>query len=55
MYFAFGLHHLDMVPVDLWIKRTLEEIYDNKFDWNKYKEFAGVVQQYMFYYMRSGQ
>lgn len=51
----FGLHHLDMVPVDLWIKRTLEEIYDNKFDWNKYKEFAGVVQQYMFYYMRSGQ
>lgn len=51
----YGLHHLDMVPVDLWIKRTLEEIYDNEFDWNKYKEYAGVVQQYMFYYMRSGQ
>lgn len=51
----FGLHHLDMVPVDLWIKRTLEEIYDNEFDWSKYKEYAGVVQQYMFYYMRSGQ
>lgn len=49
----FGLHHLDMVPVDLWIKRTIEEIYDNEFDWSKYKEYAGVVQQYMFYYMRS--
>lgn len=50
----FGLHHLDMVPVDVWIKRTLEEVYDNKFDWNKYQGYAGIVQQYMFYYMRYG-
>ena len=50
----FGLHHLEMVPVDVWIKRTLEEIYDNKFDWDKYKGYAGIVQQYMFYYMRYG-
>ena len=50
----FGLHHLDMVPVDVWIKRILKEIYDNNFDWNKYKDYAGIVQQYMFYYMRYG-
>lgn len=50
----YGLHHLDMVPVDVWIKRILEEIYDNKFDWSKYKDYAGIVQQYMFYYMRYG-
>lgn len=50
----FGLHHLDRVPVDVWIKRILEEIYDNDFDWTKYDGYAGVVQQYMFYYMRYG-
>lgn len=50
----FGLHHLDMVPVDVWIKRTLEEVYNNSFDWNKYEGYAGIVQQYMFYYMRYG-
>ncbi len=50
----FGLHHLDMVPVDVWIKKTLEEIYDNDFGWDKYEGYAGIVQQYMFYYMRYG-
>lgn len=49
----YGLHHLDRAPVDLWIKRVIEEIYDNDFDWNKYQGYAGVVQQYMFYFMRS--
>ena len=43
-----------MVPVDVWIKRTIEEVYDNNFDWGKYEGYAGIVQQYMFYYMRYG-
>lgn len=50
----FGLHHLEMVPVDVWIKRTIEEVYDSNFDWGKYEGYAGIVQQYMFYYMRYG-
>jgi len=50
----FGLHHLEMVPVDVWIKRSIEEVYDNKFDWDEYEGYAGIVQQYMFYYMRFG-
>ena len=48
----FGLHHIEAFPVDVWMKRVLSEIYDNKFDPNSYQGYAGIVQQYMFYYIR---
>lgn len=48
----YGLHHIDGFPVDVWILRVLAEIYDNKFDKEKYKGYAGIIQQYMFYYIR---
>lgn len=50
----YGLHHIDMVPIDVWMARIVKEIYNNQFDWKKYQDFAGIVQQYMFYYMRYG-
>lgn len=49
----YGLHHIEAFPVDVWIAKVLKEIYDNHFDADKYKGYAGIVQQYMFYYMRS--
>ncbi len=48
----YGLHHIEGFPVDVWIQRVLKEIYDNKFDKDKFKGYGGIVQQYMFYYMR---
>lgn len=48
----YGLHHIEGFPVDVWILRVLKEIYDNKFNKDQYKGYAGIVQQYMFYYMR---
>lgn len=48
----YGLHHIGGFPVDVWILRVLDEIYNNHFDKNKYKGYAGIIQQYMFYYMR---
>lgn len=48
----FGLHHIDGFPVDVWIKRVINEIYKGSFPKEKYKGYAGIVQQYMFYYMR---
>lgn len=48
----YGLHHIEGFPVDVWIKRVLNEIYDNKFEKEQYSGYAGIVQQYMFYYMR---
>lgn len=48
----YGLHHIDGFPVDVWISRVLTEIYHNQFDKEEFKEYAGIIQQYMFYYMR---
>ncbi len=49
----YGLHHIESFPVDVWIGRILKDIYHNKFDLELYNGFAGIVQQYMFYYIRS--
>lgn len=49
----YGLHLIDAFPVDVWIDRILKSIYDNRFDAGKYKGYAGIIQQYMFYYIRS--
>lgn len=48
----YGLHHIEGFPVDVWILRVLKEIYTDKFDKDKYAGYAGIIQQYMFYYMR---
>lgn len=48
----YGLHHIEGFPIDVWIKRVIEEIYHNKFEKEQYLGYAGIVQQYMFYYMR---
>ena len=49
----FGLHHIEAFPIDVWIKRVLEDEYNNEFDLSKYEGYAGIIQQYMFYYKRS--
>lgn len=49
----FGLHNIDAFPEDVWIKRIIEEEYNGVFDKGKYKGFAGVIQQYMFFYGRT--
>ena len=48
----YGLHRIEGFPVDVWILRVLEEIYQNQFDQELYQGYAGIIQQYMFYYMR---
>lgn len=48
----YGLHHIEGFPVDVWILRVLREIYYNRFDKTKYEGYSGIVQQYMFYYIR---
>lgn len=49
----YGLHHIEVFPIDVWIKRILEEVYQNEFDLLLYEGQAGIIQQYMFYYMRN--
>ena len=49
----FSLHKFDAFPQDVWIKRIIEKHYAGKFPIDKYATFAGIVQQYMFFYERS--
>ncbi len=50
----FGYHRIGMFPRDVWIKRVLHEQYGGAFDLERYAGFAGVMQQYLFYYTRNG-
>ncbi len=47
----FGLGHLDAFPKDVWIKRALHEMFGGYLKETD-SEFAGVYQQYIFYYAR---
>jgi len=57
----FGLNYLDAFPVDTWIKKVMEALYLKKSATNKeisefahlaFGEYAGIAQQYLFYYAR---
>ncbi len=48
----FGLHHVNAFPVDVWIKRVLQEQYPNGYPYEKYSPYNGIFQQYMFAYYR---
>ena len=48
----FGFHRLNFFPKDVWIYRALDEHYPNGFDFEKYKPYNGVMQQYIFYAYR---
>ncbi len=49
----FGYHRIAAFPVDVWIQRVEETYYGGRFPVEKYPGFAGVLQQYMFFYGRN--
>lgn len=48
----FGLHHVDAFPVDVWVKRILEQEYAEGYPFDRYSPYNGIYQQYMFAYYR---
>lgn len=50
----FGLNKKNAFPIDTWIKRVIDSQYGGQFDITPFAEYAGVVQQYMFFYRRNG-
>lgn len=50
----FGLGHIEAFPRDVWIKRAMTELFDGCLPQSAI-EYAGIVQQYIFYYIRSNQ
>ena len=49
----FAYHRIAAFPIDVWIAKVLESKYNNDFPFELYQGFAGVIQQYMFYFARS--
>ncbi len=49
----FGLNHMEAFPIDVWIRRALKEHFPQDFDPACLGDYAGLAQQYIFYYARS--
>ena len=49
----FGLYHMEAFPIDVWIRRALREHFPQDFDPACLGDYAGLAQQYIFYYARS--
>ena len=57
----FGLHDLGSFPIDVWVKRLMNRFYGfeegdkagmDAFAKEHFGEYAGLAQQYLFYYIR---
>ena len=61
----FSLKRFDVFPIDVWVRRVMNDLYihkENEEDVNKkelqnlakekYKDLAGIAQQYLFYWRR---
>jgi N-glycosylase/DNA lyase len=49
----FGLGFYEAFPIDVWVKRVINKYYGEGFDPSTLGEYAGVAQQYLFYYERN--
>lgn len=48
----FSYHRFSICPIDVWIKRVLDKYYKGEIPL-KYKEYAGLIQQYWFIYAKN--
>ena len=48
----FGLHKLEACPIDTWMKKIIKEDYNSVMPGWMSDKWAGVYQQYVFYYKR---
>lgn len=48
----FGMYRTEAFPVDVWIKRVLQQYYPDGFPESLYR-YRGIAQQYLFHYVRS--
>ncbi len=48
----FGFGKFDAFPIDVWMKRVLNQYYPNGLDIASLGVNAGIAQQYLFYYQR---
>ncbi len=49
----FGFGYYNAFPIDVWVKRVISKYYGEGFDPKAFGEYAGIAQQYLFYYERN--
>ena len=49
----FGYHRQHAAPVDVWINRVIDEHYGGTNPFARYGAYAGIYQQYLFYYRQN--
>ena len=49
----FGFSNLDAFPVDVWMKKAIDEYFGGYLDTSTLGGYAGVAQQYIFHYVRN--
>ena len=49
----FGMGRLEAFPIDVWMKRAIDEYFDGSLDYGKFGKWAGIAQQYIFHYIRN--
>ncbi|MBR2370407.1 MAG: DNA glycosylase [Clostridia bacterium] len=48
----FGFRRYDAFPIDVWIRRVMEKYFPSDFTPESLGQYAGIAQQYLFYYER---
>lgn len=48
----FGMYRVEAFPIDVWVKRVMEQWYPNGLP-DCVKGFEGIAQQYLFHYIRT--
>ena len=49
----FSLRIADAFPIDVWMKKAIQQHYDGHLDTSIFNGHSGLAQQYMFFYQRS--
>lgn len=49
----FGFGNLEAFPIDVWMKRAIDEYFGGHLDHKALGKYAGVAQQYIFHYIRN--
>lgn len=49
----FAFQRYEVFPKDVWIKRIIHDVYADEFEESNLGKYAGIIQQYFFYYGRA--
>ncbi|MBQ1260855.1 MAG: DNA-3-methyladenine glycosylase 2 [Clostridia bacterium] len=49
----FGFAHLEAFPIDVWMKRAINDYFGGHLDPKTLGDYAGIAQQYIFHYIRN--